>query len=72
MGLTQASFGAEATTATNSFSLPPIAEARDAHREEYLKALLEKHGDDHATIAQHMRVHVKYARRLMRKYGLIR
>jgi transcriptional regulator with PAS, ATPase and Fis domain len=72
MGLMHVGLGPEATTSTNSFSVLPIAEARDAHRKEYLKVLLEKHGDDHATIAEHMRVNVKYARRLMRKYGLIR
>ena len=49
-----------------------MAEARDAHRKEYLQKLLEKYGDDHAMIAQGMGVHIKYARRLMRKYGLIR
>jgi DNA-binding NtrC family response regulator len=50
----------------------PIAEAREAHRKEYLKKLLQEHGDDHATIARIMGVNIKYARRLMRRYGFVR
>jgi hypothetical protein len=65
------SFASEATEPTKTFSGLPIAEARDAHRKEYLKMLLELHGDDHAAIASHMGVHIKYARRLMRKHRLI-
>jgi DNA-binding NtrC family response regulator len=56
---------------SETFAALTIAEARDAHRRDYLRQLLERHGDDHAAIARHMGVNVKYTRRLMRKYGLI-
>jgi two-component system, NtrC family, response regulator GlrR len=62
----------DAPETTATFDSLPIAEARDAHRKAYLKQLLERHGDDHAAIAQQMGVHIKYARRLMRRYGFIR
>ncbi len=49
----------------------PIARARDEFRKEYLKQLVDQYGDDHAAVARHMGVHIKYARRLMRRYALI-
>jgi two-component system response regulator AtoC len=61
----------EPNETTKTFAKLPIAEAKDAHRKEYLKQLLETHGDNHAAIAQHMGVNIKYARRLLRRYGLI-
>jgi transcriptional regulator with PAS, ATPase and Fis domain len=70
-GSQRLSFVSDAPEPTQTFSTLPIAEARDAHRREYLKMLLEHHGDDHAAIASHMGVHIKYARRLMRKHRLI-
>jgi transcriptional regulator with GAF, ATPase, and Fis domain len=61
----------EVTSLTLTGTGLPIAQARDEYRREYLKHLVERHGEDHAAIARHMRVHIKYARRLMRRYGLI-
>jgi transcriptional regulator with PAS, ATPase and Fis domain len=49
----------------------PMAQARDEYRRDYLRSLLQRHGDDHAAIAAHMGVNIKYARRLMRRYGFI-
>ncbi|MDP9036183.1 MAG: sigma 54-interacting transcriptional regulator [Myxococcota bacterium] len=49
----------------------PIARARDEFRKEYLKQLVDQHGEDHVAVARQMGVHIKYARRLMRRYGLI-
>jgi DNA-binding NtrC family response regulator len=60
----------EATRILTGTSLP-IARARDAYRKAYLTRLIEEHGDDHGAIANHMGVHIKYARRLMRRHGLI-
>jgi two-component system, NtrC family, response regulator GlrR len=62
----------EAPETTQTFGALPMAEARDAHRKAYLKQLLARHGEDHTAIAQQMGVHIKYARRLMRRYGFIR
>ena len=72
MGQQQTTFAPEAAETTQTFAALPMAEARDAHRKEYLRELLERYGNDHEMIAQGMGVHIKYARRLMRKYGLIR
>ena len=71
-GSSRASFGPESLETTRTFSCLPMAEAKDEHRKEYLKQLLELYGDDHVAVAQQMGVHIKYARRLMRKYGLLR
>lgn len=49
----------------------PLAQAKDAHRREYLKELRDTFGDDHQAIARQMGVNIKYARRLLRRYGLI-
>ena len=70
---TQAQFEPEepATSVSLAGTGLPMAQARDEHRKEYLKRLLEQHGDDHVAIASQMGVHIKYARRLMRRYGLI-
>jgi DNA-binding NtrC family response regulator len=68
---TKTSFGTAGET-TRTFESLPIAEARDAHRKAYLTQLVERYGDDHTAIAQQMGVHIKYARRLMRKHGFIR
>jgi len=72
MGLQHHSFAPDAAETTQTFAALPMAKARDAHRKEYLRELHKRYGDDHAMIAQGMGVHIKYARRLMRKYGLIR
>jgi transcriptional regulator with PAS, ATPase and Fis domain len=48
-----------------------IAQAREAHRKEYLTKLVSQYGSDHVAIARVMGVHIKHARRLMRKYGLV-
>jgi transcriptional regulator with PAS, ATPase and Fis domain len=63
---------ADPSETTGNFDSMPIAEARDAHRKAYLAQLIERYGDDHTAIAQQMGVNIKYARRLMRKYGFIR
>ena len=62
--------------ATGSPTLAPagaglcIAEAREAHHREYLHRLREQYGSDDAAIAKHMGVHIKYARRLLRRFGI--
>jgi DNA-binding NtrC family response regulator len=71
IGSPAAATAIDSPASTGSFAALPIAEARDAHRRDYLRELLEQHRDDHAAIAHQMGVHIKYARRLMRKYGLI-
>jgi transcriptional regulator with PAS, ATPase and Fis domain len=71
IGSTRTGFPPESLETTRTFSELPIAEARNEHRKEYLKQLLELYGDDHAAVARQMGVHIKYARRLMRKYGFI-
>jgi transcriptional regulator with PAS, ATPase and Fis domain len=48
-----------------------IAEATDAYRKQYVHHLHKQYGEDCDAIARHMGVHVKYARRLMRRYGLL-
>jgi DNA-binding NtrC family response regulator len=53
------------------YSTLPLAAAKDAQRKEYLAQLLGVHGDDHDAIARQMGVNIKYARRLLRRYGLI-
>ncbi len=72
IGPTKTGFVSESVDTTRKFSNLPIAEARDEHRKEYVKQLLELFGDDHAAVARQMGVHIKYARRLMRKYGFLR
>jgi transcriptional regulator with GAF, ATPase, and Fis domain len=48
-----------------------IAQATDAYRKEYMRHLCKQYCNDCAAIARHMGVHVKYARRLIRRYGLV-
>jgi glucuronate isomerase len=48
-----------------------MAEAKEAYRREYLQRLREQYGDDDAAIALHMGVHIKYARRLLRRFGVV-
>ena len=88
IGLTRTGFTSEITDTTRRLSsLPiaeardepprrlsslPIAEARDEQRKDYVKQLLDLYGDDHPAVARQMGVNIKYARRLMRKYGFIR
>jgi DNA-binding NtrC family response regulator len=48
-----------------------IGDAAEAYRAAYVRAVYARYEGDDKKICRHMGVHLKYARRLLRRYGLV-